>query len=114
MRLEDPFPLDQLPPRVRTAILTEFQGRPPSIQDVASVPDLHWLKAPGVGPTSLAQMRSLTWGARRKAQIASVAGLADPALLAEYDRLKNQKQAIDDQFRMVRAELLVRRLGFPS
>ena len=110
MRLDDPFPLNEIPPRVRAAILTEFGGRRPSILEVAGIPDEHWLKTPGMGPTSLAQMRSLTQDARRKAQIASVAGMADTELLAEYGRLKDQKKAIETLLRMTRAELLLRRL----
>ena len=108
MRLDDPFPLDELSPRVRQAILTEFGGRCPSIREVASIPDTLWLKLPGMGPKVVARMRSLTRGARRKARLPSLAGMTDSELQAKYNRLINRKNAIDDQIRAVRAELLLR------
>jgi hypothetical protein len=108
LRLDDPFPLEELPPRGRRAILAEFGGRHPSIREVASVPDTYWLKQPGMGPTVVAWMRLLTRGARRKARLPSLAGMTDSELQAEYDRLHDLKRAIDDQIKVVRAELLVR------
>ena len=108
MRLNDPFPLEKLPPRVRQAILTECGGHHPSIREVASIPDIHWLKLPGMGPRLVAWMRSLTRGARRKARLPSLAGMTETELQAKYDRLNIRKKAIDDQLKAVRAELLLR------
>jgi hypothetical protein len=108
LRLNDPFPLEELPPRVRRAILTEFGGRHPSIREVASVSDTHWLTLPGIGPKVVTWMRSLTRGARRKARLPSFAGMTDAELQAKHDRLINLKKAIDDQLKAVRAELLLR------
>jgi hypothetical protein len=111
LRLDDPFPLEELPARAKQAILTEFGGRHPSIREVASIPDTHWLKQPGMGPRFVAWMRSLTRGARRKARIPSLAGMTDAELQARYDRLSKQKKAIDDQIKAIRAELLLRLEG---
>lgn len=110
MLLDAPFPLDQLPPQVRQTVLAEFGGRHPTVLEVASIPDDHWLKMPAIGPKALRHLRSLTQGARRAARISSWAGMTDADLLAEYDRLKDQKKGIEEQFRAVRAELLLRRL----
>jgi hypothetical protein len=106
LRLDDPYPLEELSPRVRQAILTEFGGRCPSIREVASIPDTLWLKLPGMGPKVVARMRSLTRGARRKARLSSLAGRTDAELQAMYDRLINRKNAIDDQLKAVRAMLV--------
>ena len=108
MRLDAPFPLEELPPRVREIILAEFGGRPPSIREVASIPDTHWLTLPGMGPRFVAWMRSLTRGARRKAQLPSWAGMTDAELQAEYDHLNDQKKAIGDQIKAIKAELRLR------
>jgi hypothetical protein len=108
LRLDDPFPLEELSPRVRQAILTEFGGRCPSIREVASIPDTLWLKLPGMGPKVVARMRSLTRGARRKARLPSLAGRTDSELQAMYDRLNDLRKAIDNQLKAVRAELLLR------
>jgi hypothetical protein len=108
MRLYDPLPLEKLSPQVRQAVLAEFGGRWPSVREVAGIPDAHWLELPGIGPKSLARMRSLTRGARRTARIYSLTGMTVSELQAEYDRLSDQKKAIDDQLKAVRAEFLLR------
>ena len=108
MELDDPFPLEELPVRIRHTILEEFEGRRPSVLEVASLPDSHWLRLPGIGPRVLAWMRALTRGARRKARLPSLAGLTDAELQAEYGCLKDQRKAIDNQLKEVRAELRLR------
>jgi hypothetical protein len=110
MLLDDPFPLDQLPPRVRQTILDEFGGHHPTILEVATIPDARWLEMPAIGPKVLSRMHTLTREARKEAQIPSVAEMTDADLLAEYERLKNQRRAVEDQIKAVRAELLLRRL----
>jgi hypothetical protein len=59
MQLDDPFPLDELSQPVRTAILGEFQGRHPTVRQVFSIPDWHWLRVPGIGPGTLMKLRHL-------------------------------------------------------
>ena len=108
MQLDDPFPLEELPSRIRQTILAEFEGRHPSIREVASLPDSHWLTLPGFGPRVLAWMRSLTHGARRKARLPSLAGMTDAELQAESDRLHDLRKAIDNQLKEVKAELRLR------
>jgi hypothetical protein len=108
MQLDDPFPLEELPPPAREIILTEFGGQHPSIRDVASIPNTRWLELPGMGPRLLASMRSLTWGARRNARIPSWAGMADSELQTEFDRLIEQKKAIDSEIKAIRAEIRLR------
>jgi hypothetical protein len=41
MQQDEAFPLAVIPPRVRRAILREFQGRWPTVQEVAQIPDRH-------------------------------------------------------------------------
>jgi hypothetical protein len=108
LRLDDPFPLEELPPRGRRAILAEFGGRHPSIREVASIPDTYWLTLPGMGPKVVAWMRLLTRGARRKARLPSFAAMTDSELQAMSDRLNDLRKAIDNQLKAVRAELLLR------
>ena len=108
MQLDDPFPLEELPFRISQTIRAEFEGRHPSIREVASLPDSHWLTLPGIGPSVLAWMRALTRGARRKARLPSLAGMSDAELQAELDRLIDQRTAINNQIKEVRAELRLR------
>jgi hypothetical protein len=59
MSLDEPFPLEALPSRVGYALLLEFKGRCPSLREVDQIPDKHWLTMPGMGPSSLAMVRSI-------------------------------------------------------
>jgi hypothetical protein len=56
----DPFPIELCSPRLRTAILAEFNGRPPTFQDVLSIPLEQWLTVPGMGRKLLTELESLT------------------------------------------------------
>jgi hypothetical protein len=60
MQQSELFPLEAVPPQVRRVILSEFHGRRPSVQEITQLSDRHWLATPGVGPTVLAKMRSIT------------------------------------------------------
>jgi hypothetical protein len=59
MQQDEFFPLDAIPPRVRRAILQEFQGRRPTVQEVAQVSDRHWLATPEVGPSTLEKIHEV-------------------------------------------------------
>lgn len=56
----DTFPLFAVPSRIRTVILQEFQGRCPTVQEVAQRSDKQWLAVPGVGLSALGIIRSVT------------------------------------------------------
>jgi hypothetical protein len=59
MPLDEPFPLDLFSPRVRTVIRNEFNGRCPTQQEVAEIPDARWLATPEIGPVLLKRIRNL-------------------------------------------------------
>lgn len=59
MQQEQSFPPEAIPPRVRRAILREFQGRWPTVQEVAQISDPHWLATPDIGPCALEKIRSI-------------------------------------------------------
>jgi hypothetical protein len=59
MSLDEPFPLNLFPSRVRSAILDEFDGLHPSLQEVAAIPDAHWLSTPAIGPMVLKKIRAV-------------------------------------------------------
>lgn len=108
MRLYDPFPVEKLPSRVRQVILAKFGGQCPSVREVVSISEAHWLKLPGMGPKSLGQLWSVAQNVQRNARIPPIAGMTETELQAEYDRLSDQRKAIDDQLKAVRAEFLSR------
>jgi hypothetical protein len=59
MQQDEFFPLDAVPPRVRRALLREFQGRWPTVQEVSQISDRHWLATPDIGPSTLEKIHSV-------------------------------------------------------
>jgi hypothetical protein len=100
----DLFPIEKLPPRARSAILMEFNGRCPSRAEMASVSDAEWLKLPGVGPTVLMTMHQI------RQQESTQTRLTDAELLAERDRLRASLRLQNQRLGAVMAELRVRNL----
>jgi hypothetical protein len=60
MQQDHSFPLDRCSKRLRTVIMNEFQGRRPTVDEVNRIPAKDWLAAPGMGPTLLRELDSLT------------------------------------------------------
>jgi hypothetical protein len=87
MQLSDPYPVERLPKLVQQAILTEFQGRHPTVLEIAPVLDAQWLTLPGMGPTRLARLRVLAEGMREQVQPSALTRMTVVQLLARYDRL---------------------------
>ena len=113
MLQHDLFPIHRLPPRVRRAVVAEFQGRCPTVLEVARVPDTDWLKVPDIGPTMLAKLRSLTPGVRRNAGLPSLVGLSDEELLTQSKSLMKELDRIRDDLKAHRIELQIRGISLP-
>jgi hypothetical protein len=94
------FPLEAVPPRVRRVILTEFQGRRPSVQEIAQLSDRHWLATPGVGPTILERIRDLTHSPPQRDE-PDQPGLTDAELLGRL-------QFLQDELRWIRHTLMAK------
>jgi hypothetical protein len=62
MQLDDLFPIDECPARLRGPILAEFYGRCPTVRQVLNIPDARWLLTPGIGQVSLKRLHQLTQG----------------------------------------------------
>jgi hypothetical protein len=115
MQLSAPFPVERLPKRVQDSILDEFQGRHPTALEVARVPGAHWLTLPGMGPTTLAQLRSLAEEMCEQVQPSGLAKLTvdhlvkrHEHLLSQRDQLQAKLREIRDQLRASKAELWMR------
>lgn len=108
MQLDEPFPIEHFPPRVRIVILSEFGGRHPTVREVVGIPDTHWLKLPTIGPGTVARLRSLTRGMRREIRVPSLAGLTDTELLAQREFLQGELRCIRDKIKANSAELWTR------
>jgi hypothetical protein len=100
MKLDEPFPLNAVPSRVRHALLREFKGRCPKLREVDQIPDKHWLAAPGMGPTSLEMIRSITNAGRQQTVTpAAVLRLLDSDLLRRLARLQEDLNWLEAHLR---------------
>src|SRR5215213_5032093 len=105
MQLSDPFPVETLPRPVKETIFTEFQGRHPTVLEVASVPDVHWLKLPAMGPARLAHLRSLTQGLCEQLQPSALTRMTVDELLAQHHQLATRQDLLKEQLRGLRDKL---------
>lgn len=90
------FPLEAVPSRVKFAILREFKGRRPTVQEVSQICDRSWLAVPGIGRTALVNIRQATgdqhpFGANR-----SAARMSDAELLRRLDLLQEELQSLNE------------------
>jgi hypothetical protein len=88
MRLDEPFPFDRVSLRARKAILQKFEGRHPSIREVARISDASWLTDPGVGPATLEQIYRVTATGTELADLPCAPQLSDVELIERLYRLQ--------------------------
>ena len=105
MQLDDPFPVERLSKRVQDSILDEFRGRYPTALEVARVPDAHWMTLPGIGPTTLARLRSLTEEVCEQVQPSALTKLTVSQLLKRHDRLIARREQLQAELREIRDRL---------
>jgi hypothetical protein len=99
MGLDDPFPIDKCSGRVRGAILAEFDGRCPTIREVASISDAQWLTVPNIGPTTLEELRSLALSEPDSEDADILAGMKDGELLSRINRLQRELNVVVGEIR---------------
>ncbi|MGF9763637.1 hypothetical protein AAII07_51800 [Microvirga sp. 0TCS3.31] len=107
MNMGDTFPLFAVPGRIRTVILQEFQGRCPTVQEVAQRSDKEWLAAPGVGLSALGIIRSVT-------VVQPVTEEASPSTSMSDDELLNRLMSIQEELRRIRDVLTAKMDATPS
>ncbi len=90
MDLDDLFPLDDVPPRVRKAILAVFMGRTPSTREVGALSDQRWLATPEIGQRSLGIIRRITETDRAPTGDRSSATVTDTELLRRLDLIQRE------------------------
>ena len=100
MNLDEPFPLEAIPSRVQHPLLREFKGRCPSLREVDQIPDKQWLATPGIGPTSLETIRSITRAGREPTvSHAASPSLADAELLRRLEQLQAELQSLEAELK---------------
>jgi len=94
MGLDDPFPLEKCSGRVRGAVLAEFQGRCPTIREVASISDAQWLTVPNIGPTTLEEIRRYIGEAPAEQRLQNLPSMDDGELLSRLNRVQRELNVI--------------------
>jgi hypothetical protein len=94
MGLDDPFPIEKCSGRVRGAVLAEFQGRCPTIREVASISDAQWLTVPNIGPTTLEEIRRFIAETPVEERLQSLPTMGDGELLSRLQRVQRELNII--------------------
>jgi DNA repair protein RadC len=97
----DPFPLERCSPRLRAAILSEFQGRHPTLQEVASIPPLKWLTVPGIGQTMLTELDAIIQDHQGWLKSNASASPPDAELADQLERLQRDLERLRRELRTV-------------
>jgi hypothetical protein len=100
MHQDESFPLEAIPPRVRRALLREFEGRWPTVREVARISDRQWLATPDIGPSTLERIHSILRPEQYQEDVSSP-GMDDAGLLTRL-------QAIQEELRRIRCTLEAR------
>jgi hypothetical protein len=90
MQLDEPFPLEIVPSRVRHAMLDEFKGRRPTMREVAQIPDAYWLATPAIGRKVLQTIRAVVQAPRPQTDAAALPRLTDAELLDRLESLQRE------------------------
>lgn len=102
MQVDEPFPLESVPSRVRHTILREFNGRCPSVREVSEIPDAYWLATPAIGRRFLQMIREVAQAPSRQIDAPILRRLTDAELL---DRLESLQQELQILHRVLRAKV---------
>ena len=108
MQHSDPFPIERCSPRLKTAILAEFNGRSPTFQDILSIPLDKWLTVPGMGRRLLGELESVIQGGPSAAQANSLATSDDSDLMTRIVRLQHDLQRLKHDIQSRLSEAPVR------
>jgi hypothetical protein len=90
MHLDEPFPLEVLPSRLRNVILQEFEGRCPSIEEVAQIPDRQWQSTPGIGQKFIKIIHDIINASREHTTDPQNVRLTDLELLRRLEVFQNE------------------------
>ncbi len=93
MKSKSHFPLEDFSSPVRGAILDAFEGRCPTVQDVARIPDVCWLATPSIGPKTLEKIHRLT---EDQPDFPSSPRITDAELLARLDLILSELRCVRD------------------
>ena len=108
MQPSDPFPIDRCSPRLKTAILAEFDGRSPTFQDILSVSPKQWMTVPGIGPSLLRELESITHDQSFVPQGDDSPKPDDNELMARLERFQRDLESLQHDLQVLLGEAPLR------
>jgi hypothetical protein len=94
MQPDDPFPIERCSGRLKAAILAEFQGRCPTVQEMFSIPPKKWLTVPGIGEASLRELEAIMGIYQDQTKSPAAPRMSDAELLARLERLQRDLERL--------------------
>jgi hypothetical protein len=79
--------------------LSEFQGRHPTLQEVASIPPRQWLKVPGVGQTLLTELETVVGVHQDWMKTSTSASPTDAEMVDQLERLQRDLERLRRELR---------------
>jgi hypothetical protein len=117
----DPFPIERCSPRLKTAIMAEFEGRSPTFQDILNISPKEWMSVPGIGPSLLKELESLLQNPPVVAQEGSSTNIPDPDanrkdadLIARLEQLQRDLKRLQHDIQVLLGEAPSRKAGTTS
>lgn len=108
MQPTDPFPIERCSPRLRAAILSEFNGRSPTYQDIISLSPKEWMSVPGIGASLLRELESILQNPSAVAQgdlsanpTYANANPNQPDLIARLEQLQRDLEKLRDDIQVL-------------
>jgi hypothetical protein len=104
MQPNDPFPIERCSPRLKTAILAEFNGRSPTYQDILSLSPKEWMSVPGMGPALLRELHRIVQNPSAVAEVDSFETREDADLMARLERFQEDLKRLQHDLRVLLGE----------
>jgi hypothetical protein len=101
MQPSDPFPIERCSPRLKTAVLAEFNGRSPTYQDILSIPLEQWLTVPGMGRRLLSELESLIQSQPSVPQVDPSPETNDSDLIARLERFQRDLRRLQHDIQVL-------------
>jgi hypothetical protein len=95
MHLDDRFPLNDVPPRARKAVLAEITGPSPSVREVREISDRRWLATPEISERSLSIIHRITEPERTSTDVSSPSRMTEAELLRRLCFVQRELEALE-------------------
>lgn len=107
----DPFPIERCSRRLKSVLLTEFQGRCPTLQEILSIPHRKWLTLPGMGHALAMELNTILQGQNAGPEGDTPKLSTDAEFLSGIERLRGDLLRLRHDIQVLMSKLPVREAG---